>query len=99
PPAISRLSLHDALPIYRGPLTAPRRGVGGRRGRARRRPRDLRGGPLMAAPFIASEVAQGLRRNLSMTLAMIITTAVALGMLGAGDRKSTRLDSSHVSIS
>lgn len=38
----------------------------------------------MAAPFIASEVAQGLRRNLSMTLAMIITTAVALGMLGAG---------------
>ena len=38
----------------------------------------------MAATFIASEVAQGLRRNLSMTLAMIITTAVALGMLGAG---------------
>lgn len=39
---------------------------------------------MMAAKFIASEVAQGLRRNLSMTLAMIITTAVALGMLGAG---------------
>lgn len=38
----------------------------------------------MAVRFIASEVAQGLRRNLSMTLAMIITTAVALGMLGAG---------------
>ncbi|GAA1705991.1 permease-like cell division protein FtsX [Dietzia cercidiphylli] len=38
----------------------------------------------MAARFIASEVAQGLRRNLSMTLAMIITTAVALAMLGAG---------------
>lgn len=38
----------------------------------------------MAVKFIASEVAQGLRRNLSMTLAMIITTAVALGMLGAG---------------
>jgi cell division transport system permease protein len=38
----------------------------------------------MAVTFIASEVAQGLRRNLSMTLAMIITTAVALGMLGAG---------------
>jgi cell division transport system permease protein len=38
----------------------------------------------MAARFIASEVAQGLRRNLSMTLAMVITTAVALGMLGAG---------------
>lgn len=38
----------------------------------------------MAVPFVASEVGQGLRRNLSMTLAMIITTAVALGMLGAG---------------
>lgn len=39
---------------------------------------------MMAVKFIASEVFQGLRRNLSMTLAMIITTAVALGMLGAG---------------
>lgn len=38
----------------------------------------------MALKFIASEVGQGLRRNLSMTLAMVITTAVALGMLGAG---------------
>lgn len=38
----------------------------------------------MAASFVVSEVAQGLRRNLSMTVAMIITTAVALGMLGAG---------------
>ena len=38
----------------------------------------------MAGRFIASEVGQGLRRNLTMTLAMIITTAVALGMLGAG---------------
>jgi len=37
-----------------------------------------------AARFIASEVWQGPRRNLSMTLAMIITTAVALAMLGAG---------------
>ena len=39
---------------------------------------------MAAATFIASEIAQGLRRNLSMSLAMIITTAVALGMLGAG---------------
>lgn len=38
----------------------------------------------MSLTFIASEVGQGLRRNLSMTLAMIITTAVALAMLGAG---------------
>lgn len=39
---------------------------------------------MAAARFVASEVWQGLRRNLSMTLAMIITTAVALAMLGAG---------------
>jgi len=39
---------------------------------------------MAAVTFIASEIAQGLRRNLSMTLAMIITTAVTLGMLGAG---------------
>lgn len=39
---------------------------------------------MAAVSFIASEVVQGLRRNLSMTLAMVITTAVALGMLGAG---------------
>lgn len=38
----------------------------------------------MSARFVASEVGQGFRRNLSMTLAMIITTAVALAMLGGG---------------
>lgn len=38
----------------------------------------------MSARFVASEVGQGLRRHLTMTLAMVITTAVALGMLGGG---------------
>jgi len=36
------------------------------------------------ANFILSEVATGLRRNLTMTVAMIITTAISLGLLGAG---------------
>jgi len=36
------------------------------------------------ANFILSEVGNGLRRNLTMTIAMIITTAISLGLLGAG---------------
>ncbi len=38
----------------------------------------------MRANFIVSEVATGLRRNSTMTIAMIITTAISLGLLGAG---------------
>ena len=38
----------------------------------------------MSARFVATEVVHGLRRHLTMTLAMILTTAVALGMLGGG---------------
>lgn len=36
----------------------------------------------MRATFILSEIGIGLRRNLIMTLAMVITTAVSLGFLG-----------------
>ncbi|NMO01872.1 ABC transporter permease [Gordonia sp. TBRC 11910] len=38
----------------------------------------------MRANFIISEVLNGLRRNVTMTLAMILTTAITLGMFGAG---------------
>ncbi|GAB10539.1 cell division protein FtsX [Gordonia araii NBRC 100433] len=38
----------------------------------------------MRANFIITEVLNGLRRNVSMTVAMILTTAITLGMLGAG---------------
>jgi cell division transport system permease protein len=38
----------------------------------------------MRASFVLSEVATGLRRNVTMTVAMIVTTAIALGMLGGG---------------
>ena len=37
----------------------------------------------MRATFFASEVGGGLRRNLTMTLAVIITVAVSLGLFGA----------------
>ncbi len=37
----------------------------------------------MRASFIVSEIGIGLRRNLIMTIAMIITTAVSLGFLGS----------------
>lgn len=38
----------------------------------------------MRAKFIISEVLNGLRRNVTMTVAMILTTAITLGMFGAG---------------
>lgn len=38
----------------------------------------------MRANFILSEVLSGLRRNFTMTIAMIITTAISLGLLGSG---------------
>ncbi|MBV9141293.1 MAG: ABC transporter permease [Pseudonocardiales bacterium] len=38
----------------------------------------------MRASFVFSEVATGLRRNVTMTVAMILTTAISLGLLGGG---------------
>ncbi|TCP43642.1 cell division transport system permease protein [Tamaricihabitans halophyticus] len=38
----------------------------------------------MRASFVFSEVATGLRRNITMTIAMILTTAISLGLLGGG---------------
>jgi cell division transport system permease protein len=38
----------------------------------------------MRASFVLSEVITGLRRNLTMTIAMILTTAVSLALLGEG---------------
>ncbi|PXY32565.1 permease-like cell division protein FtsX [Prauserella muralis] len=38
----------------------------------------------MRASFVFSEVVTGLRRNVTMTIAMILTTAISLGMLGVG---------------
>jgi cell division transport system permease protein len=38
----------------------------------------------MRASFVFSEVVTGLRRNVTMTVAMILTTAISLGLLGGG---------------
>ncbi|MGQ0842075.1 permease-like cell division protein FtsX [Actinokineospora sp.] len=38
----------------------------------------------MRASFVFSEVVTGLRRNITMTIAMIITTAISLALLGGG---------------
>ena len=38
----------------------------------------------MKARFIISEVGIGLRRNLTMTFAVIITVAISLSLLGIG---------------
>ena len=38
----------------------------------------------MRAGIMFSEVMAGLRRNVTMTIAMILTTAISLGMLGGG---------------
>jgi cell division transport system permease protein len=38
----------------------------------------------MRASFVFSEVLTGLRRNVTMTVAMILTTAISLGLLGGG---------------
>lgn len=38
----------------------------------------------MRASFLFNEVATGLRRNVTMTVAMILTTAISLGLLGCG---------------
>jgi cell division transport system permease protein len=38
----------------------------------------------MRTSFVFSEVVTGLRRNVTMTIAMILTTAISLGLLGGG---------------
>lgn len=38
----------------------------------------------MRSDFVAREVLTGLRRNVTMTIAMILTTAISLGLVGTG---------------
>ena len=38
----------------------------------------------MRAGFLVSEVVTGLRRNITMTIAMILTTAISIGLFGGG---------------
>src|SRR3712207_6960890 len=60
----------------------------------------------MRVNFVLSEVATGLRRNLTMTVAMILTTSISLGLMGTGlliagmisDMKEIYYDKVQVSI-
>jgi cell division transport system permease protein len=60
----------------------------------------------MRVNFVLSEVATGLRRNMTMTVAMILTTAISLGLMGTGllianmisDMKNIYYDKVQVSI-
>jgi cell division transport system permease protein len=60
----------------------------------------------MRVNFVLSEVATGLRRNLTMTVAMVLTTAISLGLMGTGlliagmisDMKEIYYDKVQVSI-
>ena len=36
--------------------------------------------------FLINEVVTGLRRNVTMTVAMILTTAISIGLFGGGRR-------------
>src|SRR6185312_10444096 len=38
----------------------------------------------MRASFVFGEVVTGLRRNVTMTIAMILTTAISIGLFGGG---------------
>ena len=38
----------------------------------------------MRAGFLVNEVVTGLRRNITMTIAMILTTAISIGLFGGG---------------
>ena len=38
----------------------------------------------MRASFVASEIGIGIRRNLTMTIAVVVTTAISLALFGSG---------------
>src|SRR5690606_41026919 len=81
PPAFSPLSLHDALPIFRGP---------------RRGPGETAGGPPRAAGHAHSSVR---RRPCLENSISIQGRRRSPFPSSRRDRKSTRLNSSHVKIS
>ena len=49
-----------------------------------RRPHAPLDGDSMRVKFVLTEVATGLRRNLTMTIAVVVTAAICLGLLGTG---------------
>src|SRR5207249_12056442 len=87
-PETHALSLHDALPIWqaRGPAARVRR---------RRRPRDQ----AQAEAIVRSRAQAWLDRFVTWSPVLLLGALAALTYWLNADRKSTRLNSSHVSIS
>src|SRR5207249_5818940 len=94
-PEVYALSLHDALPISRRGGPTPRRCSARSSGNGEPMPRTIR---FHLDENCSKAIAEGLRRR-----GVEVTTTPQAGLLGATDeeqdRKSTRLNSSHVSIS
>src|SRR5207253_11180021 len=96
-PEISTLSLHDALPIWLArPL--PERSAERRRRRPRRQ-RDARDVPDPPSLPPARRELQEPRDGGSADAASLSTPRSPGVRVRSGDRKSTRLNSSHVAIS
>src|SRR5690606_41430501 len=87
PPDLSTLSLRDALPISRFALRGPRRA---QRARARRLKGRMSG---------SVEPVSGQRIDRWLWFARFLKSRTLAAALVASDRKSTRLNSSHVKIS
>src|SRR5690606_40289458 len=94
PDAVSRLSLHDALPIYAGHVAHPLAGQGERGGVT------LLAELCGADPLVVDEAAHDRAVALVSHAPHAVSTAAgSVPAAGHRDRKSTRLNSSHVKIS
>src|SRR5690606_40350465 len=95
PTVLYTLSLHDALPIYGAPGARLRRRARARRG-ARARLSPARDGPRSGPRVSFSETkSDAVRPHGGHRRMVLVMTRTGI----ASDRKSTRLNSSHVKIS
>src|SRR5207245_11230004 len=93
-PHLSPFSLHDALPIFLMPFVLARGGL-----------REIGSRWVALIAFAAIEIAgpwfflSSAEQRISSALAGLLISAVPLVGVAIADRKSTRLNSSHGSIS
>src|SRR5207253_9615428 len=86
PPELHTLSLHDALPIFDV--------SGGRRVERHQAPQDV-----AIHALHALMIARELQIRVERRVAQILEQGTLVGVVHRQDRKSTRLNSSHVAIS
>src|SRR5207249_9434370 len=97
-PACSPLSLHDALPIFAPDTTSPESGRWALGGRVSIGERLFLTDRFMVR-IAASELVYSGRVRGRAEIERKLTIEGGVAWLFGGDRKSTRLNSSHVSIS